>query len=64
MLPALFTPPAVSEMANGGQILFDGSTAVAVRDRLAELGGVTQKGYNEQRLSEAYRLQATKGANR
>eukprot|EP00878_Enallax_costatus_P015458 GHUV01016192.1.p1 GENE.GHUV01016192.1~~GHUV01016192.1.p1 ORF type:complete len:446 (+),score=127.76 GHUV01016192.1:4890-6227(+) len=55
---------AVSEMANGGQILFDASTAVAVRDRLAELGGVTHKGYNEQRLSEAYRLQATKRTSR
>jgi hypothetical protein len=37
---------AVSDMANGGQVLLDSSTFQGVRDRLTELSTVDARGYN------------------
>jgi hypothetical protein len=40
-------------MANGGQILLDGTTFAGIRDRLTELGTVDARGYNDKLWSAA-----------
>lgn len=42
---------AVSDMANGGQILMESRTAEGVHDWLSDLGCVDHKGYNDKLLS-------------
>ncbi|KAF8059749.1 CSN6 [Scenedesmus sp. PABB004] len=45
----------ISELAHGGQVLLDAATCAGVRDRLAELGGVDHRGYNDATLAHAVR---------
>ncbi|WIA32818.1 hypothetical protein OEZ86_006000 [Tetradesmus obliquus] len=44
---------AVSDMANGGQVLLDACCFADVRNRLTELGTVDHKGYNDKLLASA-----------
>ncbi|KAF6255371.1 hypothetical protein COO60DRAFT_215437 [Scenedesmus sp. NREL 46B-D3] len=44
---------AVSDMANGGQILLEACCFADVRNRLTELGTVDHKGYNDKLLASA-----------
>ncbi|KAF6257722.1 hypothetical protein COO60DRAFT_1203083 [Scenedesmus sp. NREL 46B-D3] len=46
---------AVSDMANGGQVLLDARCCAGVRDRLTELGAVDACGYNDMQLANAAR---------
>jgi hypothetical protein len=41
------TNTGVSDMANGGQVLMEAATFVAVHNWLAELSSVDHKGYND-----------------
>lgn len=42
-----YATTAVSDMANGGQVLLDGPSFEGIRDRLTELGTVDHRGYND-----------------
>eukprot|EP00878_Enallax_costatus_P019307 GHUV01020367.1.p1 GENE.GHUV01020367.1~~GHUV01020367.1.p1 ORF type:complete len:869 (+),score=259.19 GHUV01020367.1:252-2609(+) len=46
---------AVSDMANGGQVLLEANTFAVVRDRLTELGTVDHRGYNDKLRATASR---------
>lgn len=46
---------AVSDMANGGQVLMESSTADVVRAWLTDLGAVDHKGYNDKLLTKSSR---------
>ena len=53
LLLLLLPPAAVSDMANGGQVLLDACCFADVRNRLTELGTVDHKGYNDKLLASA-----------
>jgi hypothetical protein len=55
LLLLLLLGAAVSDMANGGQILLDARCCAGVRDRLTELGAVDARGYNDMQLAHAAR---------
>lgn len=46
---------AVSDIANGGQVLLEANTFHIVRNRLTELGTVDHRGYNDKLRASASR---------